>query len=364
MNDLNKKKILISTGGTGGHVFPALSLGKFLSKNGFLVTITTDERGYRFLKDLKKIELKIINSSPVLLNFIKFFVSLAKILIAFFHSVLFLKKNKPKIIFGMGGYASFPVCLAGWLLRIPFIIYESNLVLGKANKHLLPFAKKIFVSYNKLEGIHNKYLDKTVEIGNIINEEIFKFKNNNEYKNKNKIKILILGGSQAAKSFGEKLPNIFEECKKSNIQIKVYQQCLVDQNSFLENKYKSLEIDFELFNFSKNLLNYFSEVDFVITRSGSSITAELINCKIPFIAIPFPFAAENHQFKNAQHFEKKGYGFLIEEKDIETKLFSLINIIYKDMSLLSTMRDKQLNHTDENVYKKIYDQILGIYEKN
>ena len=99
---------------------------------------------------------------------------------------------------------------------------------------------------------------------------------------------------------------------------------------------------------------------FVITRSGSSITAELVNCRIPFIAIPFPFAAENHQFKNAQYFEKKGFGFLLEEKDIDTKLFPLIKMIYKDMNLLSIMSEKQKQHTDKDVYKKINDQILEI----
>tara|TARA_Y100001970_G_scaffold146843_1_gene180328 strand:- start:638 stop:1729 length:1092 start_codon:yes stop_codon:yes gene_type:complete len=361
MSDLNKKKILISTGGTGGHVFPALSLGKFLSNNDFLVTITTDKRGYKFLNNFKQIEIKIINSSPISFSGpIKFFLVLIKMFLAFFHSIFFLIKLKPKIIFGMGGYASFPVCLAAWLLKIPFVIYESNLVLGKANKYLLPLSKKILVSYSQLKGIKNKYTKKAVEIGSIINDEIFKFRKNYEFKNKNNIKILVLGGSQAAKSFGEKLPQIFEECKKFNIKLKIYQQCLPNQNFILEKKYKSLGIEFELFNFSKDLLKYFSQVHFVITRSGSSITAELVNCRIPFIAIPFPFAAENHQFKNAQYFEKKGFGFLLEEKDIDTKLFPLIKMIYKDMNLLSIMSEKQKQHTDKDVYKKINDQILEI----
>ena len=80
----------------------------------------------------------------------------------------------------MGGYASFPVCLAAWLLKIPFVIYESNLVLGKANKYLLPLSKKILVSYSQLKGIKNKYTKKAVEIGSIINDEIFKFRKNYE----------------------------------------------------------------------------------------------------------------------------------------------------------------------------------------
>ena len=80
--------------------------------------------------------------------------------------------NRPSIIFGMGGYSSFPVCIAAAILRIKFIIYENNLVIGKANKYLLPFAYQIFVSYKQLEGISEKYNNKVYEIGNIIREEI------------------------------------------------------------------------------------------------------------------------------------------------------------------------------------------------
>ena len=80
--------------------------------------------------------------------------------------------NRPSIIFGMGGYSSFPICIAASILRIKFIIYENNLIIGKANKYLLPFAYKIFVSYKQLEGIHKKYNNKVYEIGNILREEI------------------------------------------------------------------------------------------------------------------------------------------------------------------------------------------------
>ena len=98
----------------------------------------------------------------------------------------------------MGGYSSFPVCIAASILRIPFIIYENNLYLGKANRYLLPFAKKIFVSYKELEGIPKKFNNKICVTGNIIRKEILNFRSNNN-PNDTKLRILILGGSQAAK---------------------------------------------------------------------------------------------------------------------------------------------------------------------
>ena len=108
----------------------------------------------------------------------------------------------------MGGYSSFPLCVAAFVLRINFVIYENNMVIGKANKYLLPLTRKIFVSYKELEGIPKKYEKKIIEIGNLIREEIITTNLlNNKIDNYNELKILVLGGSQAAKVFAEQLPS-------------------------------------------------------------------------------------------------------------------------------------------------------------
>ena len=115
----------------------------------------------------------------------------------------------------MGGYSSFPTCIAASILRIRFVIYENNLIIGKANKYLLPFTKKIFVSYKDIEGIKNKYNNKVVVLGNIIRQEIIDSdlirNSNSEFNN---IKILVLGGSQAAKNFCGKIASNFRKTKK------------------------------------------------------------------------------------------------------------------------------------------------------
>ena len=95
------------------------------------------------------------------------------------------------------------------------------------------------------------------------------------------------------------------------------------------------DIDCEIFNFNLNLLSYFDKIDLAITRSGSSMLAELLNCCIPFISIPFKFSADNHQLKNAKFYEKKKYGFLVKENEISEKLFPLIKSIHRDRNLLS-----------------------------
>ena len=100
------------------------------------------------------------------------------------------------------------------------------------------------------------------------------------------------------------------------------------QNEKLKEFYKKANIDFEIFNFSDNLIDYFSKIDLAITRSGSSILAELTNANIPFISIPLPSSADNHQFKNAEYYQRKNFAFLVDEKDLNNKLLSLIKDIY------------------------------------
>ena len=133
-----------------------------------------------------------------------------------------------------------------------------------------------------------------------------------------------------------------------------------EQNKFLTSFYEDLNIDFEIFNFSNNILNYFSKINLAITRSGSSMLAELINAKIPFISVPLPSSADDHQLKNAIHYEKNGYSYLIEEKDLNAKLFQLIKKISEDISLLSQIIMKQRQHSDKSVYENIDKQINKI----
>ena len=230
----------------------------------------------------------------------------------------------------------------------------------------MPLATKIFVSQKELDGVSKKHQDKVCEIGNIIRREILNFQTNYLENQKNKqLNILVLGGSQAAKIFGERLPEIFNDCVKNNILLKIYQQCLPEQNKSLKLFYKNLNIDSEIFNFSENLTQYFSKTNLAITRAGSSMLAELINCKIPFISVPLPSSADNHQLKNAIFYEKNKYSYLIEEKDLSEKLFKLIKQIYEDETLLKKLINQQRQFSDKSVYKNIDNQLKEIFnEKN
>ena len=365
MQDFKNKKILIATGGTGGHIFPAYSLAKNLKQTNYEVEIVTDQRGLKFLEKYKDLKL-IINDSKTIFNknIVSAIWSIFIIFFSYLKSLYILVRSKPSLVFGMGGHASFPVCLAAKTLNIPFIIYENNLLIGKSNRYLLPLASKIFLAYEDVEGIEKKFNSKLVVTGNIIREEVLNFNNKKKYS-KDELNILILGGSQAAKSFGEFLPKIFKQCVESNIKIKIIQQCIEAQNNKLEEFYKNMKINYELFNFSDNILEYFSKAELVITRSGSSITAELISCKIPFISIPYPYSADSHQDKNAVYFEKEGYSFLVKENEVHEKLFPLIKLIYGDKEILKKLIEKQKKYIDAEVFLKINNEVKKlINERN
>ncbi len=360
-------KILIVVGGTGGHVFPGYNLALDLIQKKFKVELISDKRGLKYLKDLKNLNLKILPSTPIIKkNIFTILLSAIIVIYSVLRSLFFLIFNRPSIIFGMGGYSSFPICLAASILKIKFVIYENNLIIGKTNKYLLPLARRVLVSHQEINGIPQKYNHKIIKIGNIIKKDIINFSNNKtDNVHFKKISILILGGSQAAKIFAEKLPKIFKDCSNQGIPLKIYQHCLPKQNEDLKLFYKANNIDFEIFNFSNNLLEYFSKVNLAITRSGSSTLAELTNAKIPFISVPLPSSAEDHQLMNATNYYKKNLSFLVEEKDLNNKLLYLIKEIYDDKSKLDIIVQNQRQFSDKNVYKNI-DGVLKkiLYEKN
>lgn len=187
-------------------------------------------------------------------------------------------------------------------------------------------------------------------------------------KEKNKhndfINILVLGGSQAAKIFAELLPSIFIRCKKNNMKIKILQQCLSNQKDQIKDIYDKNKVDHKLFSFTFDILEYYKSTNLVITRAGSSALAELLNCNIPIITVPLESSAENHQYKNAQYFKKKGYAIMIEERDLRNKLFDLLHLIHEDKSIINSIKQNQNKHTDKNVFDIINKEIKNLFYEN
>ena len=359
----NKRTILIATGGTGGHVFPSIGLGNYLSKD-YNIEIFTDKRGLKFFGNDQNFKITNILSSRVLgKNIINFFTGIVKVLISTILSVYLLIKIKPKLVIGMGGYASFPVCLAGYFLRVPLIIYENNLVIGRANKLLLPFTKKILVSTNSIQGINNKYKFKIFYTGFLLRNKILNVNKLNDGKTKKNLSILIMGGSQSAEAFGNEIPKIIKKCNDAGIKFNIFQQCLDYQKMNISNIYESININFKLFNYIDNLKEYYQNCDIAITRCGASSLAELVNLKTPFIAIPLPTSIDNHQLINAKYFQNKGFCFLLEQKNLSEKLFDMLKTMHEDRDMLDLFKKKMSKHTDKDsllLAKKIIKETINV----
>ena len=267
------------------------------------------------------------------------------ILISTFKCIFFLVSFKPKIVVGSGGYVSVPVLLAALILRKNFILYETNSVLGRVNRLFLPYCNMLLSGYSEIKKLPKKYEKKFFHVGQLVRNEFLEIsKTGISTKQKDKaLNVLILGGSQGAKVFGEKLPRCFKALDPSKIQLSIKQQVLKEQLLEINDFYKNnIQFQISLFEFKKNIHDYIIESDVVICRSGSSTIAELSILNKPFIAIPLPSSLDNHQYFNAKHYYDKNCCWLLDEnnEDFEYKMNNILQDIYNSDAIL---RNKQNN---------------------
>jgi UDP-N-acetylglucosamine--N-acetylmuramyl-(pentapeptide) pyrophosphoryl-undecaprenol N-acetylglucosamine transferase len=358
------KKIIFSGGGTGGHVLPAIHLMKHFFDKKYEVLLVTDVRGNNFVKDKTNHKSYIIGTgTPTNKNLIKKFLSFFVVLNSIIKSIFILKKEKPDLILGFGGYVSFPTCIAARILNLPLIIYESNVKMGRANKYLAPFSKKIFLANKIKNSLPEKYLNKTYEVGSILDKNIINSSSKEKKKIKNKFSILVLGGSQGAKIFGEVVPETINMVnKKINLEIEINQQCILDQEELLVNFYKKNNIKHHIFKFEKNILNFLLESDLVITRCGATTSAELVHTLSPFVAVPLQQSIDNHQYLNAKYHENKGCCWLLEQKNFNSRsLFNLIIEIINSKNKLENIRLNMKKNRSQNVYTNVENEIEELF---
>jgi UDP-N-acetylglucosamine--N-acetylmuramyl-(pentapeptide) pyrophosphoryl-undecaprenol N-acetylglucosamine transferase len=353
------KKIIFSTGGTGGHILPAIHLMKHFSSIGYEVLLVTDFRGKHFMKSYPEFTTYILNVEVISKkNLLKAMYSLALVFISIIKSIFILKKERPNLVFGLGGYASFPICFSSKFFNLPLLIYENNIVLGVANKYLSKISKKILVAKKIISNPLDKYKDKICEVGTILNKNIT---NNTLLKKKNNkdiFSILILGGSQGAEIFGTVVPPAIKMLKDNGHKIMVNQQCIPIQKVSIIEFYNKNSIPNHIFEFEKNILDLFLSTDLAITRCGASSTAELVQTLTPFIAIPFPNSIHQHQYLNAKYYKDKGCCLLLEQEKFNTdSLFNLIEEHLKNRKKLDKIQDNMKKKLNTNVYSNIESEI-------
>ena len=352
-----KKNFLITTGGSGGHVQPAIILYEHLLKEANII-LSTDKRGLKYFdEDFSRLE--IINT-PKLNNI--FFLPLNFFIILFltFRSFFLLKNKKIETIFSTGGYMSLPLILAARLLKLNIYLIEPNQILGRANRYFLNLCKKIFCYSNEIKNFPNNSVNKIVNINPLVKKYIYQLKTS---EMKEKITLLIVGGSQGAQIFDKNLKEIILNISKKR-QIKIIQQTNIKNISSLENFYSKNNIENKIFCFEKNFSSIIQQADLCITRAGASTLAELSVLNIPFIAVPLPTSKDNHQFENAKYYKNKDCCWIIEQKFFEEKIESLLlDILNNKCKYLEKKENlKKLNY--QNTWINVNQTILKALDEN
>ena len=353
------KKIIFSAGGTGGHIFPAINLMSHFSNKGYKTALVTDKRGNNFISKKSNFISYILKvDTPTNKNLIKKFFSLFVIFNSIIKSIIILKREKPDLIIGFGGYVSFPISLSSIFFKIPLIIYENNLVLGRANKILLPFCNKILLGSKVPINFPDKYKHKIKQIGYILSDNIIKYSPSKKKKENNIFSILVLGGSQGAEIFGKLIPPVIKFIKEKGYNVEITQQCTKFQKEEIEGFYNQNNIKNNIFDFTDNIVDLLSSTSLAISRCGASTLAELAYTGTPFIAIPLPNSIDNHQYLNAKFYEEEGSCWVIEQHNISfTTLSNLVIKIIEDKKTLKSMRENIKKNNNKNVYIKIKELI-------
>ncbi|QJC37261.1 undecaprenyldiphospho-muramoylpentapeptide beta-N-acetylglucosaminyltransferase [Enterobacteriaceae endosymbiont of Donacia thalassina] len=348
-----KKKIIIVAGGTGGHINPALNIAYKLIKKGWEV---------RWLGTLSRMESTIIPKKNIHIYLIDFFrfknknifsiiITIIKIIISIYKSIIIYKKYKPHLVLTMGSYISGPSGLAAWLCNIPLIIHEQNSISGITNKILSKIATIKMQAYPNV-------LNNAILVGNPIDNKIIKLSlyKRSILKIHKPIHVLITGGSQGSTTINKIGINlaiilknkisILHQVGKGNLK-KIYYE-------YKKNKINNLIIR----EYIKNIYQAYKWADIIICRSGAMTVTEITAIGLPAIFIPFPHK-DRQQYFNAINLEKIGIAKIYEQHNLNINEIADI-ILSLNKKKIIYMAKKSYNLVILNSTELIYQELNKI----
>lgn len=309
--------IAVTSGGTGGHMFPAVALSKSLVRRGAKVLFFTDARAARYTEGVDGVETIILPAGGIAGKGIQGrIMGAARLGLGTLKARSLIKKARPAAVIGFGGYASIPATMSAKWLGIPFAIHEQNAVLGRANRLVASHAERIATSFAKVTMIAPGDEDKVIWTGNPVRAEVAALASS-EYDaptNDGPIRILITGGSQGARVLSEVLPNALV-----NLSVDLRKRLVVTQQAREEDidavraTYDGSKIDVTLASFINDIPERLRDCHLVIARSGASTVAELTAAGRPGFLVPLPHAIDDHQRFNAQQIEDTGGAWLLPQ---------------------------------------------------
>ncbi|HEY8189376.1 MAG TPA: undecaprenyldiphospho-muramoylpentapeptide beta-N-acetylglucosaminyltransferase [Micavibrio sp.] len=294
--------ILISAGGTGGHMFPAAALAKDLISRGFRVELVTDPRGKKFTETFGAIPIHVIQAGTLGSGFLGKVGGVSGLAMGIIQALRLLDKLKPAVVVGFGGYPSFPAMYAAQRKKIPTIIHEQNAILGRANSALAPRADRIALSMSHIHGLEEADVPRATVTGNPIREEIAALYSRPypTVQPDGAMRILIMGGSLGAHVFSDIVPGAFARLSPAHrARLEIVQQCRADDIENVRSAYSKSGIKAELFTFINNVPDQLASAHLVIARSGASTVAEITTSGRPAIFVPYPHHEDQQQKINA-----------------------------------------------------------------
>ena len=367
--------IMIATGGTGGHIYPALTLAHQFKKDGNKVIIVGTGNDIE-KKIFAKEEFEVRYFKSELQNY-----PIYKKLFLLFRVnedlEEFIRDTKPDLILGMGGYASAQVCVSGERESC-VIIHEQNAIAGRVNRLLLFLKARAAIeglpgAFNWFEKLYMYFFGSHAYYGNPVREKIahdawMHRKSNGRYldsKAKNypkELRILVMGGSQGARSINRIVPEALAKANEK-IDIQVLHVTGEDDYEHVKDLYARSDIDAKIKRYYPEIENAYASSDLFIGRSGAMTVTELSALGLPSILIPYPYAMDNHQLFNARFLEMKGGAIIINNEDLTKELLAeKVIILGRDPENLSKMSESanetSFRFSSELIAKYCYQTIF------
>jgi len=331
---------MILSGGTGGHVFPALAVAECLRDRGNQVTWMGTRKG---------LESKVVPAAGFEIdwlsvsgfrgkNLVGRLLAPLRLVLSCCQSGWILFRRKPDIVLGMGGFVSGPGGLIAYLARIPLVVHEQNAIPGTTNRWLAKIANQV------LEAFPGSFDPSVGAIctGNPLREQIADLVNDTKLVKGDQVNILVVGGSQGAQILNEMVPEAVGTLQR---RVNVWHQTGEKMQNQVTRVYEKLGLDARVDAFVKDMAFAYKWADMVICRAGAMTVSELAAAGLPGILIPFPYAIDDHQTHNAKFVTNGDAGVLIPQSELNPKSLAEVLCTWSaDVNKILTMgvKAKQL----------------------
>jgi UDP-N-acetylglucosamine--N-acetylmuramyl-(pentapeptide) pyrophosphoryl-undecaprenol N-acetylglucosamine transferase len=343
------KRIVIMAGGTGGHVFPALAVAQALREQGWQVSWLGTEKGLEKRVSAENgFELDYLSVAGIRGKGLLFkFKSVLLLLKACLQARRVLKRRKPQVVLGMGGFVAGPGGLMAKWLGIPLVIHEQNRVVGTTNRLLARFANRV------LEAFPNSFKPKAKAVctGNPLRKAFVEAVSLVEQKRDEQLglKLLVIGGSQGAKILNEIVPEAVAVLPKS-VTIQVKHQTGAVMRDEVAAHYEKLNIEAQVLAFVEDMVAVYAWADLIVCRAGAMTVSEVAAMGLPSIFIPLPTAIDDHQTANARYLTDTGAAYMLKQQDLSPiSLAQLIEqvMIKKEQMRVAALQSARLQATNE-----------------